>query len=75
VRAHCKKLPKVGQVVAIYDTEMKLGGRLDVIKEIIYSTDGVVRNAKVKTTLPGKVSLTKNFKIVEKLRLLIILFH
>ena len=60
--------PELNSVVAIYDPDTKLGGRLGVITKLIPSSDGQIRNAEVKTTLPSKVPIEKNYKIVHKVK-------
>ena len=65
---YSKQTPEVGRVVAIYDTTTKLGGRLGIITELIPSADGEIRNAKVKTTIPGKVPLEKPYRTEIKIK-------
>ena len=56
-------VPQLGGVVSIQDSETKLGGRLGIIVKLIQSSDGIVRKAEVKTTIPSpNISLTKNLK-------------
>ena len=54
--------PEVGSVVSVYEPDAKLGGRLGVITELISSSDGIVRTAMVKVTIPTKVPLNKPFR-------------
>ena len=46
--------PEVGRVVMIHDEDMRLGWRMGIITELVPSSDGQVRSAIVKTTLPSK---------------------
>ena len=51
----------------IHDEDMRLGWRMGIITELVPSSDGQVRAAIVKTTLPSnKINLTKN--LCEKFR-------
>ena len=66
---YSKHIPEVGNVVSIHDSSSKLGGRLAVITKLIPSADGEIRNAEVRTTIPSpRISLTKNYKIVHKIK-------
>ena len=59
----CNKNPEIGDVVVIHEEDMRLKWRIGVIQELIQSSDGQIRAAMVKTTLP-----TKNIKLHRNLR-------
>ena len=66
---YSSKIPEVGGVVSIQDSETKLGGRLGVIVKLLPSSDGVVRKAEVKTTIPSPhVNLHKNLRTVIRVK-------
>ena len=50
----CKKDPKIGNVVVIQDEDLRSGWKMGIIQELIPSTDGKIRAAIVKTTIPNK---------------------
>ena len=57
--------PEVGTMVSIQDSNTKLGGRLGIIVKLLPSSDGVVRRAEVKTTIPFEIkdsNQNKSFK-------------
>ena len=63
----CSEEPEVGKVVMIHEDDMRLKWRLAIIQELIKSTDGQVRSAIVKTTLPTKrIELHRNLKTTLK---------
>ena len=63
------KDPEVGAVVAIQDSETKLGGRLGIILRLIPSSDNIVRKAEVKTTIPSPhVNIYKNLRTVNRIK-------
>ena len=63
------KIPEVGAVVAIQDSETKLGGRLGIILKLIPSSDNQIRKAQVKTTIPSPhVNLYKNLRTVTRIK-------
>ena len=53
-RRHTDKLPKKGQVVMIHDSDMRDKWRMGIVLELIQGSDGKVREAKVRTTIPAK---------------------
>ena len=59
---YSRETPELGSVVSVYEPDAKLGGRLGVITELIPSSDGAVRTAIVKVTIPAKVPLNKPFR-------------
>ena len=66
---YCHYIPEVGGVVSIKDPETKLGGRLGYITRLIPSTDGLIRKAEVRTTLPSpRISFNKNLPTVYKIK-------
>ena len=66
---YCRFLPQVGGVVSIKDHDTKLGGRLAVIVRLIPSSDGEIRQAEIKTTVPSpSIDLKKNLKTVYKIK-------
>ena len=63
VGKYSRLIPKVGSVVAIQNSETKLGGRLGIIVKLLESSDGIVRRAEVKTTIPStNTPLDKNYR-------------
>ena len=63
------RTPRVGNVVALYEVENKIGGRLGIITELLPSTDGQVRKARVRTTVPAKrTDIRKNLRIEERVK-------
>ena len=66
---YCKYIPEVGGVVSIKDPDVSFGGRLAYITKLIPSSDGLIRKAEVKTTVPNpRTSLNKNLKTVHKVK-------
>ena len=63
VGKYSRLIPEVGSVVSIQDSDTKLGGRLGIIVKLLPSSDGIVRRAEVKTTIPSpNTPLTKNYR-------------
>ena len=50
----CRKKPKIGDVVVIHEEDLRSGWKMGIIQELIPSSDGEVRAATVKTTIPNK---------------------
>ena len=66
---YCRYIPEVGGVVSIKDPDTKLGGRLAYITKLIPSSDGLIRKAEVRTTVPNpRISLDKNLQTVHKIK-------
>ncbi|CAL4117874.1 unnamed protein product, partial [Meganyctiphanes norvegica] len=60
-RQFCNKNPRVGDVVIMHDDDMRLKWRMGIIHKLIPSTDGLIRSAWVKTTIPRKhINLHRN---------------
>ena len=64
---YCNFIPEVGGVVSIIDSVSKLGGRLGIIEKLIPSSDGLIRRALVRTTVPSpRININKNLPVVLK---------
>ncbi|CAL4173904.1 unnamed protein product, partial [Meganyctiphanes norvegica] len=64
---YTSKEPNIGAVVMICDNDMRLKWRMCIITELYESSDGQVRSAKVRTTLPAK-NLERNRTLAIRFR-------